>query len=145
MTDRTDRLARMDQWSNLRERLLVGWLLGAASTLALLLISEGDQETATGLPLSLLFAGLAGAAAALVALLAGMAARWGTLPRRATLPACWLLLLAGAALATLAILRTAEAPPNPVGTTDLRHPSAFVGGVLAAVFGAVNWPARRRL
>lgn len=144
MTDRTERLARMDQWSNLRERMLAGWALGAAATLALLLVSEGDQETATGLPLSILFAAGAGLAAGLAGLLVGLAARWGTLPSRVTLPACWTLLLVGAALAVLSILRTADAPRAPIGTAELQHPAAFVGGVLCAVFAAVNWPARSR-
>jgi len=144
MTDRTDRLAQMDQWSNLRERMLAGWVLGAAVTLALLLVSEGDQESATGLPLSILFAAMSGLAAGLVGLLIGMALRWGTLPRRATLPACWTLLLLGVASAVLSILRTADAPRAPIGTAELQHPAAFFGGLLALVFAAVNWPPRRR-
>lgn len=144
MTERTDRLARLDQWSNLRERMLAGWALGTVATLALLLVSEGDQETATGLPLSILFAAAAGLAAGLVGLFVGMAVRWSTLPSRVTLPACWILLLTGSAFAVLAILRTADAPRAPIGTADLQQPAAFIGGVLCAVFAAANWPARRR-
>lgn len=144
MSERTEQLSQINQWQNLRERFIAGWSLGAACTLALLLVTDGDQESATGLPLSLVFAATAGLAAALGLVFIGMMVRWQTLPRRVTLPLCWLLLIAGTGAAAFCILRTAEAPRAPIGSAELQHAPAYFAGLAAAVFGAVNWPGRPR-
>lgn len=144
MSERTEKLAKIDHWENLRGRFLVAWLLGAALILALLFVSEPSEDDWETLPPSLLFAVTGGLAMALGLLFLGMTMRWQTLSRRLTLPACALLVTGGTVTAATCVFLTNAAPRSPLGIAETQHMGAFVGGLAAATFGAVNWPARPR-
>ena len=142
MTQRTETLAKIDRWENLRERFVLGWILGAILITALLLVSETTEDSWESLPLALLFGATGGLALALGLVFLGMVVRWQTLPRSLTFPACWLLIAAGAPAAAYCILCTSNAPRAPIGTAELQHAPVYLAGLALAVFGAVNWPAR---
>lgn len=142
MTQRTETLAKIDHWRNLRERFLAGWTLGALIIATLLFISETTEDNWESLPLVLIFGITGGLALALGLVFLGMVLRWQTLPRSLTLPACVLLIATGAFAAAYCILSTHNAPRAPIGTAELQHAPIYLGGLAAAVFGAVNWPGR---
>ncbi|MFZ9201290.1 MAG: hypothetical protein ACO23N_02545 [Opitutales bacterium] len=144
MTERTDRLAKIDQWQNLRERFAAGWMLGVALITSLLLITEATDDNWESLPLALIFGIAGGLALALAVLFLGAITRWQTLPRALTLPTCVSLILAGASAAAFCLMRTSSAPRAPIGTAELQHAPIYLTGLALAVFGAVNWPARPR-
>ncbi len=142
MTERTERLAKMNQWHNLRERFLAGWMLGTLLVTTLVLVSETTDENWESLPLALIFGVTGGLALALGTLFLGVVMRWQTLPRALTLPICLIFILTGTIAAAYCILRTSSAPRAPIGTAELQHAPFYLTGLALAVFGAVNWPAR---
>lgn len=142
MSLRTEKLAKIDQWRNLRERFIAGWVLGAFLITTLLFISETTEDNWESLPLVLLFGATGGLALALGLVFLGMVLRWQTLPRSLTLPVCILFIAAGTSAAAYCLLCTSNAPRAPIGTAELQHAPIYLAGLAAAVFGAVNWPAR---
>jgi len=142
MTERTERLAKINQWHNLRERFFAGSVVSALLITALVLVCETTDENWESLPLALIFGITGGLALALGVLFLGVVIRWQTLPRALTLPICTLLILAGIGAAAFCILRTSSAPRTPIGTAELQHAPIYLTGLLVAAFGVVNWPAR---
>lgn len=144
MSRRTRKLTKFDRWESLRGRFLAACALGFCLIAALLIVAENDQDNWESLPLSLAFA-VAGALALSAAMLvAGMALRWQTLPRRLTTALAAALLTTGVAGAAFCILATANGPRNPLGIAELQHPAVYLPCLAAAVFGAANWPSRPR-
>jgi len=142
MSQRTEKLAKIDQWPNLRERMLGGVLLGALLIASLLLVTEPTEDSWETLPLAVLLGLVGGLGLTLALLFAGMTLRWQTLSRRLTLPLCALLIGAGIGTVAFCILCTDNAPRSPIGVAELQHAPAYFAGLAAAVFGLVNWPGR---
>jgi peptidoglycan/LPS O-acetylase OafA/YrhL len=130
---------------HLRVRFSAAALSVATLVVAMQVTAAGESLEPGDLLMTLLMAAIGGGAAAVVALILGVASRWQSMPRRTCRAASLAVALAGALLVAFAIAATHAGEPNPLGMREERHTPAYLGGLLLVAFGLANRPPRANL